>query len=159
MCCRGFLLGEFLHDNDFKDAIIDALIDIIKTSSNTYYTSGFNYVYKNTPEDSPLRRLFVDQLVYTRPKNMPARVQALRKTDVTPEALFDIILAMAATKEADSASSSDAPFSKNTCHYHVHGSENPCYKVKYKITGVLRPSLSTTSEDSTTKLDATETTA
>lgn len=139
LCSRAYLLGEYHQDGDFKDAVIDALIGVMKTTRFPYYTFGINVIYNSTPKDSPLRRLFVDQLIYTNANNFQGRLDALQAAIPPTEVLYEIILAMSKMKEKDIAAVSKAPFSNTTCHYHVHGAENPCYKVKHKITGLVRP--------------------
>jgi hypothetical protein len=56
---KAYILGEKLLDTDFKDAIIDAIVD--KFRSQCCFDTGLTtLVFNETPSGSPLRRLWMD---------------------------------------------------------------------------------------------------
>ncbi|GME65788.1 Btb poz domain containing protein [Neofusicoccum parvum] len=60
---RAYVIGDKIQDILFKNAAIGALIQQISTTKS-YPTGLAQYVYENTPEKSPLRRLLVDFYAY-----------------------------------------------------------------------------------------------
>ena len=56
---RAYILGEKFMDQDFKDAIADAIVEKLRTLRR--FDSGLtDLVFENTPSTSPLRRLWMD---------------------------------------------------------------------------------------------------
>ena len=58
-----YIFGEMCGIPDLQNAAIDVLIDK-QSSQNIIPTDSLLRVYNNTPEDSSLRRLFVDWIAY-----------------------------------------------------------------------------------------------
>lgn len=56
---KAYILGEKLMDQDFKDAIIDAILDKFRNMSR-FDTGLTTLVLNGTPSGSPLRRLWMD---------------------------------------------------------------------------------------------------
>lgn len=56
---KAYILGEKLMDDDFKDAIADAIVDKLR-SLRRFDTGLTTLVFNNTPSGSPLRRLWMD---------------------------------------------------------------------------------------------------
>ena len=60
---KAYILGEKLLDPHFKDAIIDCLIERLRTTL-TFDVRLTNLIYEHTPEKSPLRRLLQDIYIW-----------------------------------------------------------------------------------------------
>ncbi|QDS75902.1 hypothetical protein FKW77_002554 [Venturia effusa] len=133
--CRAYLLGDYLEDIDFKDTVIDVLIDLA-VRSKAYYANGTDFIYKNTPAESPLRRLVIDLLVYAKGLDWKKTSCDLLDVNFPAEAFADLVVKMDETKNMDTTRRSKAPFFTDTCLYHCHGPDEECYKVKYRTTGV-----------------------
>lgn len=115
-----YVLGDMLFDGDFRDALLDALAEWIK-SHRYYLRACLSYIYENTQEKDLLRVLAIDTLVYNK-KNW---VTGARKDDDVPaEALWDIVSKL---RDNGSLPSNEAPFNNDMCHYHVH-QKGVCYK-------------------------------
>ncbi|KAF2102654.1 hypothetical protein NA57DRAFT_27179, partial [Rhizodiscina lignyota] len=56
---ESYFLGDMLQDADFKDAVIDAIINVL-IKDKIYATFWGKDIYENTPPESPLRKLTVD---------------------------------------------------------------------------------------------------
>jgi hypothetical protein len=56
-----YVLGDVLQDEGFKNAVIDAIVEVA-TKSNVYPTAftSINSVYENTSKSAMLRKLMVD---------------------------------------------------------------------------------------------------
>jgi hypothetical protein len=131
---KGYLLGDYLQDCNYKDTLADALMQW-----GSEYTSAtlkpFNQaplVYASTNKDSPLRELIVDLTLWIQDSADWNRV----RDDQLPNAfLCDYIRAREARNRCSRvmtvAARNTAPFIrfKGTCHYHCHG-EDGCYKKK-----------------------------
>ena len=125
---NAYIMGDMLQDPDFKDAIIDAIVD--KAAPVSIYPLALTKnVYENTLPASPLRRLFVDFHVagsgnpdgwwYNDPQN---------STYYTVEALFHIAGGLDKHR-VHGFNSQKAPFLHKPCHYHEHvKAEKTCYK-------------------------------
>ncbi|KAK4543233.1 hypothetical protein LTR36_005783 [Oleoguttula mirabilis] len=61
---QAYILGEKLLDTHFKDAVIDCIIDKLRTT-RTFDVRLTNLIYDNTPEKSPLRRLLQDVYIWS----------------------------------------------------------------------------------------------
>lgn len=135
--CRAYLLGDFLQDLEFKDAIIDALIDLA-LDLNIYFGTGIGFLYENTSAGSPLRRLVIDLIVYAMNPDWKKITDLLLVDDFPAEAFAELIVKIEETRNMGKCRS-QAPFSTNMCLYHSHGTGEVCYKVKYKADGVKWP--------------------
>lgn len=61
---KAYILGEKLVDNHFKDAIIDCIIDKLRSTA-MFDLRLTNPIYNHTPETSPLRRLLQDVYIWS----------------------------------------------------------------------------------------------
>ena len=126
-----FIIGDKLQDDAFCDAIIDSMI----AKSNApfegfhhflFFKHATRFVYKYTPETSPLRKLMIDQHVYHGADNWYANA-ALE--DVDKSFLRDLSVALMGTRPKPSE---EAPYrSGSNCRYHKHGEDVPCYQARY----------------------------
>ena len=127
---KAYVLGEQMGDINFKDAVIDAIVD----KSNTATTDKKRWspvgpvircIYDNTPETSPARQLLVDlYAVSGRSKWLHTWA---KKSDLTKDFLYDLSIALFKQKQ-DPTGKRDKP-TYGTCVYHQHppGLEF-CYK-------------------------------
>lgn len=152
LLCHGYLLGVYIQDDDFQDAMMDAIIHIT-VSAGYFFASDLKSLYTCTLDPSPIRRFMIDTIIYASGDTIVQVQDRIRTTDLGEEALRDIICAQMDLKASDTSSWLQAPFFKDTCHYHVHGAEKPCYKIKYKITGVAKYTLPWTSPDGPNPLE------
>jgi hypothetical protein len=60
---KAYILGEKFMDTDFKDAIMDAIVDKLR-SLRRFDTRLTTLVFSNTPSTSPLRRFWMDAYYY-----------------------------------------------------------------------------------------------
>jgi hypothetical protein len=130
---QAYVLGDQLQDNDFTDAVIDAIIDKYQ-----YYNvwPGYNtvsYIFDNTADSAKARRLLVDIYAYVGNAEVLDKVE---KNDSLPKAFLYRLAA--ALFNIDSRTRRNSPQSprnlKNTCIYHQHGPDPAlCYKVRSNI--------------------------
>jgi len=118
---------ETLHLSFFIDAIAD-----LSMKAGTYMLSGIAELYDNTPKSSPLRRLWVDLLVFGQHESWLSDIQ--EDHSIPNEALLELLSAVSKAKWNQKGS--DAPYLNNMCQYHQHKGPGICYKWKYKMAGV-----------------------
>lgn len=123
---EAFVLGEKLQDRDFRDAVIDSLIQAVDTpdaQNKKWYPppATVDRAYRATPESSPLRRLLVDMYYFHgRPEWLDEASNAEFVRD-----LARIFL----QGRTDNVTRADRTTAKLAgCSYHCHGAENACYK-------------------------------
>lgn len=127
---KAYVLGDYLRDTNFKNAVIDAIMD--KTVSplldgRCWFPVGavISCIYDNTLESSPARKLLVD--VYTR-KGMGAWLREWASVaDLPKEFLFDLAVSVLDRRPQPAFDIMEDP-----CKYHEHTSEQKelCHKSK-----------------------------
>lgn len=118
-----YALGDFLQDTDFKDALIDALIEGMATTVD-YPLEVANCIYPYSGKGSAHRSLAIDVLV-----NIWDR--KLYKTLSHPqEFLQDVLIEIGPKLEEGIGNVPGKVFFKgiNTCKYHDHGPDKPGFR-------------------------------
>ena len=113
-----YIFGEKIQDSNFKDALMDAIINKMNTINR--FPHRVQQVYQNTPQNSPARRLLVKScLCYN-------NGELIRKAAGSEEYLQDVALAFMNAKITKRDLTWPA---EESCEYHEHteGEEN-CYK-------------------------------
>jgi hypothetical protein len=59
---RAYVLGDVLQDMDFKDAVVDGLLEMSVSMEWVPFEEA-KYLYENTPKDSLMRRMLSDYMV------------------------------------------------------------------------------------------------
>lgn len=127
---RCWELGEKLMSTNFKDAIVDALIDKI-TSEEQYPTGLQGVVYRSLRKDSAIRKLFVDISIWGWDHDTMKALQ--REEDNNAEFLCDLAIKLHKLHTLGPDEGGSAPYLEdNTCVYHEHVAEDkPCYKTMF----------------------------
>jgi len=121
-----YALADYIHDSDFKDAAIDAMIEVI-CQTNLYPFSLAGYIYPHSVKGSAHRMLAVDLFTkYWR------RDDYIRSIDQPKEFLHDVLVSIGPdlAEGVKRHYASRLPIDKDTCKYHDHGPDKPCYKTK-----------------------------
>lgn len=125
---EGFIFGEKVQDGDFKDAVVDALINSFAVPEKKKglrwcpIAPWVDRAYQGTPEASPLRKLLVTMYaVHGNRTWLPGTTSIDFLADLAGQLLED----------------RKAPYGPNTiklhlsgCSYHHHGDGESCYRVK-----------------------------
>lgn len=119
---RAYLLGQKLMDNDFKDTIIDAIVNKLLTTG-LFDIRQTGTVYDNTPKGAPLRRLWLD--IYRYQGQASWLHEELDDADISPEFLFDFSRLNLSRSGAFGTPAAPA-YMNNICQYHQHN-EGVCY--------------------------------
>lgn len=134
---QAYALGAYLQAADFKDAIIDAIIDKVCSSSILGLQNMHQIIYPNSPIGSGVRRLLVDIAVSRWPtsflKSRPSRPE-------WSDFFQDIAVELHARRKPQSIFSAEDQdlYKKNSCLYHEHINTtgvDGCYRTKYTFTG------------------------
>jgi len=132
-----YMFGEKIQDSDFKDAVLDSLIE--KAMEEVQYPSHIlPAIYEGTQDGSPLRRFMVDFFAWHGYGGLLTG-KNLNGDFGNPELRGDLLRALLAVRDENPSLSwtemmKYAPYVAGTCTYHDHNaSETPCYKTKYKI--------------------------
>lgn len=125
---RAYILGDFLLDLDFKDAIIDA-VNEVQEEADGYLRACLPLAYAHTAEKSPLRRIIIDRMVYTK-RDSPANFIARERADdfLDREILLDPMEAVVLMSDTPTP----PPYHTHPCHYHCHKGRDTCYLFKYE---------------------------
>lgn len=129
-----YALGDFLQDPDFKDATIDAFIERF-VETNSFPTSLAAFVYDHSNKGSMHRRLAMDVFVHVwrRQEYKDILTEDEDDWEYQPRIfLCDVLVHIGShlengVKEQEAREFFDL---NNTCKYHDHGSDKPCYKTK-----------------------------
>ncbi|KAF2126888.1 hypothetical protein P153DRAFT_368916 [Dothidotthia symphoricarpi CBS 119687] len=125
---KGYLLGEYLQDIDFKDTLMDAMIDwghyAAREYSNVPPRSAVE-VYRYTQDSSPLRKIVLDITCYRLLNSFPILVSDFHSPQDFFTSVLDTIAERHRTCQAICPSFAD----KKYCLYHCHG-DRVCYKDK-----------------------------
>lgn len=124
---KAYVLGEFLQDINFKDAVLDAMI--VKSSSEAsdgqmWFPGGsvIRYIYEGTPESSAARRLLVDMYTYHGDGDWLKE----EANDPPKQFLLDLAIAVLTKRSRPFKSLGSG---KGGCEYHEHQPDpNNCYK-------------------------------
>jgi hypothetical protein len=125
-----YALGSFLQDSDFRDAVIDALVDMV-VCNNFTYTVPAKVVYDISSSKSPHRKLAVDFVVHCWSTD---RFITILYGGHPAEYLTDLVVATGSKlRETVSIQSVQDFFAGvNLCQYHEHTVNNtPCYKTRF----------------------------
>jgi hypothetical protein len=130
---KAYVLGDKLQDGDFKDVIIDAIIDKCKSIASDGHKWSpvgpvLRCIYDNTPTSSKARRLLVD--IYVHNGSGDWLSDWVKQDDIPKDFLLDIAMAFLNKKEKNE----ESPTHKSsTCAYHQHGLEETlCYKARLR---------------------------
>lgn len=119
---NAYIFGEKIQDSDFKDAIIDAIIEESE-EEGVYYTDA-RTIWECTPPGALIRRCVVDVYVWGGGEEWLEDVSFLNQD-------FLVELGRALYKKIESPEdyTGVAPFLRDSCLYHEHTSKGePCYK-------------------------------
>jgi hypothetical protein len=121
-----YALGDFLQDADFKDALVDAMIEIMLDKEHWPNDLGL-WIYEASIVGSKHRRLAVDIFVHCWSRDLFGH-----KKDHPKEFLVDVLVEIAKdlAKGIKKKGVVGLLGKKDGCEYHDHGSEKPCYKTK-----------------------------
>ena len=121
-------LGNYLQAIDFKDAIVDAIIQKVNRSGPLVPQTMHQIVYPKSLSGTLIRRLTVDIAAY----RWDTRYLKLQKID-TDWSDFFLDLSVVLSDMRLAGSTSKPQFETNPCAYHEHRIRNtPCYKTKVK---------------------------
>jgi hypothetical protein len=126
LLAKAWTLGNYLQAMDFKDAIVDALVDkvagtVVRGANQTMHS----IIYPNSTPDDGIRELVVDIAAsrWTEP---------YMKTLVADAASTEFFrdLSIAAVKRRGIRTAGE-PWERGTCKYHEHvGVNKPCYRTR-----------------------------
>ncbi|KAH4300166.1 hypothetical protein HBH64_098990 [Parastagonospora nodorum] len=127
---KGYLLGDYLQDIDFKDSVMDAMIDwgneAARECSDAPPHSSIE-VYQQTGKTSPLRRIVLDFTTWRIINNFPV---SMNDYQFPSDFLTAVVTCL--TERIRSGKVVRPGFvDKKYCHYHCHG-DRTCYKDKDK---------------------------
>ncbi|KAE9974747.1 hypothetical protein Vi05172_g6607 [Venturia inaequalis] len=132
--CRAYILGDVLQDSQFKDALMDALIEQTKECAS-WPTEEVKYVYGNTMSDAPIRCLLVSMAgtgcvgrSWLGQRGGDFYDEADRKYS-TIDFLCDV---MRIADERLRGVVNNLRWREETCRFHEHGPRE-CYKAKLGI--------------------------
>lgn len=124
-----YIMGDLFQDSDFKDAVIDVIIDCIAQNAAPHAAANTKRVYENTPSESPLRKLIVDVHVASGGK-LWYNMRDLARDYYNLDATLDIMAAMDLQRTPEFKPERIA-YRQNTCLYHEHvKEEKSCYKTR-----------------------------
>lgn len=132
MLAKAYFLGDRFRDGNFVDAIMDTIIAESNTVVNQckYYPIGHvtAMVYENTVENSPLRRLIIDQHVHHGAADW---ISESANYDMNKEFLVDLVKALFDNRPKPLFEAPDQGI--NTCSYHAHETTGkPCCKSRHQ---------------------------
>lgn len=122
-----YIFGAKVQDDNFKDAVLDALLAFINTKDeegSQWFPTGHSVqrAYEKTPQGSPLRKLLVDMHNQSRRSNWI-------KEDNSMEFLTDLAREMFDTRSRPSGRKL-TDWNADSCMYHHHSKEEQCYSRK-----------------------------
>lgn len=118
-----YMLGDKLGDLDFMDLMIDQLIRF-SIDADSYPSNLASKIARGTTEDSLLRRLLVDMIMFTGHENW---------LSIPDDIMVQVTKGFIRNKEKhiQAPCHSHAPYMKDDCTYHTHTSRGkPCYNTK-----------------------------
>lgn len=123
----GYILGDYLEDGDFRDAMTDAILEMVVDEGLPL--SSIPRVYDNTSEKALLRCALIDLLVH-HAESRTWISRARKERQFPDEALYDIIEKLADYKTEDCLPIRLVSLIANPCPYHEH-QHGVCYRIKY----------------------------
>ncbi|OCL05222.1 hypothetical protein AOQ84DRAFT_441594 [Glonium stellatum] len=127
--CSAYILGEKLQDSEFKDTVVDAMIEKINEEPAFEFNPEMVVeIYENTPPQSHARRLLVDLYTFA---GKPSWLSKEKREFLHEDFLY--ALSVQFMKYKDRSMGILAPYHhQSTCAYHEHGGklQGPCYKTK-----------------------------
>jgi len=136
-----YLLGDFLDDDRFCNAVIDMLIDKSRHGGPepiTFWPQGLNRVWSETFPGSMLRRVLVDFIILER-GGLSRTVKFICKNDWSKDLMAGVLTRIGEHKEVAGAllmiirdkiqeaikSAVQHPGDQDKCNYHKHGEGYP----------------------------------
>lgn len=124
-----------MQDLDFKDAIIDAFTEaMIRYERHPFCIAPF--IYPSSQDGSSHRQLATDTVVHLF-RRFPGsnEYDYLKDADTPREFLLDLlrILSPLLTNGTTVQTARSFFANKEACHYHDHGNERPCYKMRFDL--------------------------
>jgi hypothetical protein len=117
-----YVFGEKIQDSDFKDAIIDAIIEGTEEEGACY--TDARRIWEYTPPGALIRRYVVDIYVWKGYEEWLEDVSYLNQ-----DFLVELGRALYKRIESPEDYTGVAPFERDSCLYHEHTSKGePCYK-------------------------------
>lgn len=140
---KAYVLGDFLSDGDFKDAVIDAILEKSTTTASDgkiWSPVGpvIRHIYDNTLGCSQARQLLVD--IYTRNGHGNWLQDWAHRDDLPKDFLLDLAVAL-----LDKRSRPVPAIPLDPCRYHQHKSNRSCYKNKTPRKEAAPPSAASSS--------------
>lgn len=125
-----YRLSSILEDDDFKDAMLDAMISII-VNENATLKDIPRVVYNSTESASPHRQFVVDYVAHTWPRWC---FEEISEETYSSRFLLDLLTAMGSRLRGVTPVDADDFFQDvNTCKWHEHTKKKaPCYKDKHE---------------------------
>ena len=137
---EGYLFGNYIQDTDYKDSMVDAMVEQIGSKESEKNTPAMEYVsivFDASAPSSPIRDFFTDVGIWAVDHSFWAKAsEEHQKSDVkgipwkdclSQDYCFKVLAGITHRLERKTKS----PFLKRTmpCRYHCHGIEQ-CYKTK-----------------------------
>jgi hypothetical protein len=124
----GFVFGEKVQNGDFKDAVVDALIESFAVTDKKGQrwcpaTPWVDRAYAGTPEGSPLRRLLVAIYVIHGTKTW---LHGMTTIDFLADLAGRLMEDRRALPRPNTTELDLSP-----CCYHHHGDDGSCYRDKF----------------------------
>ncbi|KAF9739597.1 hypothetical protein PMIN06_009179 [Paraphaeosphaeria minitans] len=136
---ESYLLGHKLADIDFRDRVIDGMLEWLNETTNYTYdlsmvVDNIAQIYaalKDPPEDHPLRRLISDIVSLEFTDAMIQKMVIDRKGELPGGFLLNLVSKLSAKSGTSTPSSNcpKLPELREACHYHCHG-KGECYREK-----------------------------
>ncbi|KAH7068220.1 hypothetical protein BKA63DRAFT_581619 [Paraphoma chrysanthemicola] len=129
---KAYLLGDYLQDIDFKDSLIDTMIDwaneATRECSNAPAHSSVE-IFQHTKSTSPPRWISLDFTTWRLTNSFPV---SMTEYQFLSDFLVTVVTTLTETIRTNKIVR--PPFlDKRLCHYHCHG-DRTCYKDKDKST-------------------------
>jgi hypothetical protein len=127
-----YTLADFVLDDDFKDALIDVLMDKMNTEGSYWYDVA-RLIYPHTGAESPHRQFAIDCAVKLWDSEDFDR---FAEEECPVDFKDDLIMAMGANLRdgLDKERVKEFVGDIEPCQYHEHTAKNtPCYKTKRKF--------------------------
>jgi hypothetical protein len=122
-----YILADFLQNSDFKDALIDMLLERM-VEEKKYISSLSRVIYNHSSKDSVHRKMVVDTLIHVSARDQWRwLLSGFSNTDI----LFDMLEHISSNLvEGIREYATEEFFNMNdTCKYHEHTQHGkPCYK-------------------------------
>ncbi|KAL1627159.1 hypothetical protein SLS56_006582 [Neofusicoccum ribis] len=122
-----YLTGDKFGDTAFKNAVLDEIIERC-SQQNEYPTDIAEYIWSNTAEGSPLRRLYIDFYAWVSDSDFYAMDDGGSDVLVAPrEFLRDVLCRMSEVRNRCRFPGAYIyPWVMNRCQYHEHGGGDCC---------------------------------